>query len=184
MTPKAASLERQAFSLAPLKLLFKAALAVCVWSTIAPAQPPTVMLDGNPETAGISPAPASVIAGEKLTIAVTVENARNVHSYSVKLTFDPGIVSFDGAAAGLSPQTPAFLESNKGRIAAFLPVAGNGTVEIAAAQSGQDPALCAAGSGTLGYLYFTARSSGNPRITVTEARLIDVNGASTFTGIR
>lgn len=170
--------------MAPLKSLCRTALAVCTLATIIPAQPPAVLLDGNPETAGVSPPPASVIAGEKMIIAVTVENARNVHSYSVKLTFDPSIVTYEGAAARLSPLTPAFLESNNGAIAAFLPVAGDGVVEIAATQSGNSVSRCATGSGTLGYLYFTARGNGNPQIIAAEARLVDGKGSSTFTDIR
>jgi hypothetical protein len=155
-----------------------------IWWVSASAQTPEVTIDGNPETPGVSPAPTAVIAGEKLMVAVTIENARNVHSYSVKIAFDPHVVTFSGATVRLSPLTPVFLESGKGTIAAFLPIPGDGQIEIAAAQSGKNPSQCANGSGTLGYLSFTACGNGNPGISVLEARLVDSEGTITPTDVR
>jgi hypothetical protein len=159
-----------------LQQLARAILVLCFAWAATLAQQPAVLLDGNPETSGISPAPRSVIAGELLTIAIAVENARSVHSYSVKIAFDPRIVRFEGAVARLAPLAPVFLESNGGRMAAFLPVAGDSMVEIAATQSGNDPLLAASGSGIIGYLHFTGRCHGNPAIRATEALLVDGGG--------
>lgn len=160
------------------RLLYTILLAA-VTTHGAYAQSPTVTLDGNPETEGISPVTSSVIPGEKVLIAVSVAQVQNMHSYSVKCTFDANVVAFEGAAAKLSPLTPAFLESQNGKIAAFLPVPGNGFVEIAATQTGKDPASSVSGSGILGFLSFTAKKGGNPRIVITEARLVDPEGIVT-----
>ena len=147
------------------------------------AQPAMVMLDGNPETPGISPVPRSVIAGEKLLVGISVERAVNVHSYSVKISYDPAIVTFEGAAAKLSPLTPAFLETGGGKIAAFLAVPGKESVEIAATLTGKNSSVCASGNGILGYLSFSAKTGGDPRIVVTEARLVDPDAKNTFAEI-
>ena len=142
----------------------------------ADLQIPSVTLDGNPETEGISPVTTSVIPGEKLLVAITGSQVLNMHSYSVKCAFDTEVVAFEGAVAKLSPFTPAFLESNNGKIAAFLSIPGNGFVEIAATQTGKDPASSVSGSGILGYLSFSSKKSGNPRIIITEARIVDPEG--------
>ncbi len=147
------------------------------------AQPPQVTLDGNVAIEGISPVPVSVIPGEKLLIGIVADHVADLHSYSVRISFDPAIVLFDGAVAKLSPLQPAFLESQKGKLAAFLSVPGNGCVEIAATQAGKDPAASGYGTGILGYVSFIARDKGDPRITATEARLVNPEGNSTYAEI-
>ena len=144
------------------------------------AEQPRVALDGNPGRPEIAPIPVSVIPGEKLLVAVTAGNIAYMHSYSVKCTFNPEVVAFEGAAAKLSPRTPAFLESKGGKIAAFFAVPGNGTVDIAATQTGRTPATCVGGTGILGYLSFTAISKGNPGLSIVETRIVDPDGTSTF----
>lgn len=149
------------------------------------AQSAQVALDGNPETPGISPVSRSVIAGEKLLIGVVADHVEALHSYSVKIAFAPEVMTFDGGSVRLSPLTPVFIESRQGKLAAFLSIPDNdsGVVEIAAAQSGKDPSACVSGSGILGYLSFSAKAAGDPRIVVTEARLVDPDGKSIFAEI-
>jgi hypothetical protein len=143
---------------------------------LAQSQVPSISIDGNPETEGISPAPKSIISGETFNIAVVVKNAQNLHSYSFKCQFDTQLVQFNGAVARLSPNTTAFLESNNGLIAAFLSIPGEGSIEIAATQSGNDSRKCVSGDGVLGYLSFTSKGNGDPGIALVEAHLVSPDG--------
>lgn len=151
-------------------VIFMLMFSVIIGSSFA--RSPVIFLDGNPQTEEISPPPASVIPGETIIIAVTVQDVENLHSYSVKCLFDSQVVKFIGGAARLSPMTPAFLENRKGNIAAFIAVPGEGVVEIAATQAGSDQSKCAAGNGVLGYLSFTAKTKGNPGIKISEVSLV------------
>lgn len=148
------------------------------------AETPRVLLDGNPAGQGIAPVTTTVIPGEKILVAVCAENVELMHSYSVKCSFNSDIVVFEGGAATLSPLTPAFLESAKGKIAAFLAIPGNGTVEIAATQTGKNPAAAVTGSGILGYLSFTAKAGGDPGIALIDARLVDPEGTTTIATVK
>lgn len=153
-----------------LSSIYAILLSAIIGSTFA--QAPVVSIDGNPETEGISPPSGSVITGETILLAVTVRNVFNLHSYYVKVTFDPHVVIFNGAVAKLSASTPAFLETRQGHLAAFLSIPGSGVAEIAATQAGCDTSKCAAGDGILGYLSFTAKTEGNPQIKISEAQLV------------
>jgi hypothetical protein len=139
-------------------------------------QTPTVSIDGNPETEGISPPPQSVITGETFIIAVTARNVENLHSYSFKCQFDSRIVNFNNAVSKLSPLSTAFLETRNGSIAAFLALPSGGNAEIAATLSGNDSTKCVSGDGILGFLSFTAKVNGNPDITITDAQLVTPDG--------
>jgi hypothetical protein len=157
---------------------------LCCLTTGVNGQTPSVALDGNPETPGISPVSSWVIPGERLMIAVTARQIQAMHSYSVKCSFDIKVVRFDGAVAKLSPLTPAFLETGDGKMAAFLSIPGKHSVEIAATQSGNDPQTAVSGDGILGFLSFTAKAEGNPHIIITEARIIDPQGKDIHASIR
>ena len=77
-----------------------------VYAATIDAQLPEIELDADPATPGINSPTVSVIEGEKLLVAVVANRVKNLHSYSVKVSFDSAIVAFDGAAATLSPLTP------------------------------------------------------------------------------
>jgi hypothetical protein len=137
-----------------------------------------IFIDGNPETEGISPALDRVMAGEVFTIAVVVENARNLHTYSFKCQFDTQVVSFNRAVAKLTPSSTAFLEQNNGSIAAFLSLPDKNSIEIAATMSGKDSTQCVSGNGVLGFLCFTAKRAGNPALFISDARLVTPDGVT------
>ena len=167
-----------------LSLFYTAVFTIVLLTGNSRAETPRVLLDGNPATQGIAPVTTSVIPGEAVLVAVYAENSERMHSYSVKCSFNPEIVTFESGAATLSPLTPAFLESAGGKTAAFLAIPGKGTVEIAATQTGNNPAAAVTGSGILGYLSFKAVTGGNPGIALNEARLVDPEGKATFATVK
>jgi hypothetical protein len=155
---------------------------LCIFFLPLSAQTATVALDGDCAISGVSPVTTSVIEGEKIVVCIVANSVENMHSYSVKISFDPNIVSFENASAKLSPLTPAFIESKGGKCAAFIAIPNdteNG-VEIAATQAGKNSSTTVSGNGVLGYCIFTAKMKGDPKINIIEARLVDPEGISTF----
>lgn len=137
-----------------------------------------ITIDGNPETEGISPPLQRVIAGEVFTVAVVVENVKDLHSYSFKCRFDTQVVTFNRAAAKLTPSGKALLEQKNGTIAAFLPLPDSNSIEIAATMSGKDTTQSVSGKGVLAFLSFTAKQAGNPALSITEIRLVTPDGVT------
>lgn len=137
-----------------------------------------ILIDGNPETDGISPPLERVIEGEVFTIAVVAENVRDLHTYSFKCQFDTQIVHFNRAVAKLTPSSTAFLEQNKGSIAAFLSLPDTNSIEIAATMSGKDSTQTVSGNGILGFLCFTAKKSGDPALLINDVRLVTDDGVT------
>jgi hypothetical protein len=165
-------------------MLYLVIFTVVLFAGNSAAEPPRVLLDGNPASREIAPVATSVIQGEIIMVSIRAENVEQMHSYSVKCSFNADIVSFEGASATLSPLSPPFLESANGKTAAFIAVPGNGTVEIAATQTGKNSETAVSGSGILGYLSFKAVAGGNPGITITEARIVDPEGTATSASVK
>lgn len=140
------------------------------------SRPATVIIDGNPETEGISPPLNRVIQGEIFTIAVIVENVQNLHTYSFKCQFDSQVVQVSSVTAKLSPSSKAFIEKNNGSLAAFLSLPGINSIEVAVTMSGKDTTQSVSGNGVLGFLAFTAKKAGNPSLAISDIRLVTPDG--------
>ncbi len=143
-----------------------------------------VSIDGNPEIEGISPPLQRVIRGEVFIVAVVVENVQNLHTYSFKCQFDTQTVHFNSAVAKLTPTQTAFLEQKSGSIAAFLSLPDTNSIEIAVTMSGKDTTRSVSGSGVLGYLSFTAKKSGNPKLSISDVHLVTPDGVTIPAEIR
>jgi hypothetical protein len=114
--------------------------------------------------------------GVPTIVSIGISGATSVHSFSIKVAYDPSVVKFDGAQKSLSIGTPSFLELKGGEIAGFLAVPQQACVEIAATQAGTNRSVTASGSGVAAYCKFTTLTSGNPGIRIVEAVLVNESG--------
>lgn len=115
-----------------------------------------------------------IVKGDECFIAIHVKNAKRLHSYSVKLSFNEDIVNFEEAARSTQIGEKAFLESDNGKIVAFLVFPKQNIVELAATLSGKENTV--SGDGVLGYLTFRCIKNGNPEFKIVEIKLVDNKG--------
>lgn len=151
-------------------------LSTALFTSAGPNRQSTIQLDFDAKTTVIDSPVLSITNGSSSVISIIMGNLISLHSYSIKITYDPDIVRFDGAQKSLFIRETSVLESKGGSIAAFLAIPGPGSVEIAVTQAGKVKSATASGSGIAACMKFTALKNGDPKIRVTEALLVNENG--------
>ncbi len=137
-----------------------------------------VFLDFNAKTQEVEPTPSGINEGEELCVAIIGENLKGLYSYSFKMQFDEEIVNFESAVKSLNGET-AFLESNGGKILAFMVKPKEGEVEVATTLKGVNPDTPVSGKGVMGVITFSGKAFGDPMIKVVEIKMVDINGKGT-----
>ena len=130
-----------------------------------------IYLDNDFRTAVIGPYGNTVSIGDTCFIAVYVDGAVGLNSYSVMVQFDTNIVKFCDATAKKSFSEKPFLESTGGQML-VLPHQKGDVAELAATLKGTG--LSVSGNGRLGYFTFKCIKNGNPGISIKEVTLFDV----------
>jgi hypothetical protein len=154
--------------------LIPAILAFISLASAGPNASAHVYLDNDFRTAVIEPYGKDVSIGDTCFIAVYIDGAVSLNSYSVKVQFDTSIVQFCDAAAQKSFSEKPFLESSGGQMIVVLNRKGN-IAELAATLKGIG--LSVSGNGCLGYFTFKCIKNGNPAISIKEAKLVDEKSA-------
>lgn len=135
-----------------------------------------VYLDYDYRTEVIDNEITYIESGEECCVALIVENAVALHSYSFKIKYTQDIIEFIDATKRISFSSKAFIESNNGKIAVFLPIPRENFIEIAVTLSGKEKQNTVFGKGVLGYLTFKCKKTGDPEINIKEVNLVDING--------
>jgi hypothetical protein len=132
-----------------------------------------VYLDYDFRTAAIEPCGNPVSTGDTCFVAVRIDGAVGLNSYSVKLQFDSNTVQFCDAAVKRSFTEKPFLESSGGQIIVLPHQRGN-MAELAATIKGIG--FYVSGNGCLAYFTFKCIQNGNPIIIIKEVKLVDGEG--------
>jgi hypothetical protein len=117
-----------------------------------------------------------VEAGKEYSTAVVASDVRALYSYSFVVSYNDSIVGFVGAVKSRDSEKTAFLERNGGQTLVYMVKPGNGNVEVATTLSGSESSVAVDGSGVLGVLKFKAKAAGDPKIRISEVKLINFEG--------
>jgi len=113
-------------------------------------------------------------AGETFWIAVVIQDARDLDSYSLRLSYNAEAMQFVSAYPAYPlGEGRSFLESAGGSCAGQIVKSGQGVVEIASSIKGDLRKHAPDGDGVLACLRFKALSGAPPSIVLKNARLID-----------
>jgi hypothetical protein len=129
-----------------------------------------VYIDNDFRTAAIESYGNSVSIGDTCFIAVRVDGAVELNSYSVKVQFDSSVVQFCDVVAKRSFSEKPFLESSGGKMI-VLPYQKANVTEFSATLKGTG--ISVSGNGCLAYFTFKCIKNGNPAILIKELKLVD-----------
>jgi len=113
----------------------------------------------------------TVVAGEQVTLAVRIDDARSVASVPFHIVFDPGFLEFVGVTEG------SFLRQD-GQPTALLaaPTSDRGRIVVGLSRLGDSPGM--SGSGPLCSLTFRARAYGSTTVRFERAKVVTDGGTT------
>jgi hypothetical protein len=122
----------------------------------------------------VSLQPASSVArrGQSFEVTVWIDDATNLGSHEVRLSYDPDIIQFESARGG------DLLPSSGKQITCLTGVVDNvlGSAQFGCVTSGSVAEQGVAGSGVLSVFQFNAKGNGVSSVTFSKIELADLDG--------
>lgn len=110
----------------------------------------------------------------EIVIAIIANNVKDLDGYSFLMEYDPEVLSFVWAKnkmPGIN-NTP-FLESQGGKLGAFIVKTNKNSIDIASSMIGKNPNESPDGKGVLAYLKFKRVNIGDGKIRLKDVHFID-----------